>query len=158
MNIRKALTVLASVVALVIMLPVARADESNHATKVTFNQPVKIPGRDLPAGTYWFVLPDDITQHHWVTIYNSDRTIFYATLVTIDAERPRPTDNTAFTFAKRGFAQPEAIVSWFYPDSTTGHEFLYPKQVQKELVNDKQVTVIAATNPKFGLRAAAGGT
>jgi hypothetical protein len=133
---------IAFLLAFVIMLPVARADESDQATKVTFNQPVQIPGRVLPAGTYWFVLPDDITQHRWVRVFSSDRTTLYANVFMIDAERPRPTDNTAFTFAERGSAQPQAIVSWFYPGRLDGHEFLYPKQVQKELAKDKQVTIM----------------
>jgi len=143
MNIQKAFTILAVVVALAIMLSAARADESNQATKVTFNQPVQIPGRVLPAGTYWFILPNDTTQHYQVRIYNSDRRIFYATVYTITAERLQPTDKTAFTFAVRGSAQPQAIVSWFYPGSTIGHEFLYPKQLWKELAKSKQVTIAA---------------
>ncbi|MGC2279639.1 MAG: hypothetical protein WA603_06455, partial [Candidatus Acidiferrales bacterium] len=71
------------------ILPEARADETNQATRVTFSQAVRIPGRVLPAGTYWFVLPQEITDHNRVRIYNSDRTVFYGTVITINAERPR---------------------------------------------------------------------
>jgi hypothetical protein len=49
--------------AFLVVLPAARADQSNQDTKVTFSQPVQIPGRVLPAGTYWFELPEDITEH-----------------------------------------------------------------------------------------------
>jgi hypothetical protein len=66
-----------------------------------------------------------------------------ATLLTISTERSKVTDNTVFGFAERGSAQPEAIVTWFYPGETTGHEFVYPKQIQQELASDKQVTVVA---------------
>jgi hypothetical protein len=38
---------------------------------------------------------------------------------------------------------PEALVTWFYPGETTGHESLYPKQVEKEPAKDKQDTVDA---------------
>ncbi len=134
---------IAFLLAFLIVLPAARADESNQATKVTFSQPVQIPGRILPAGTYWFVLPEDINEHHLVTIFSADRTIIYATVFTIDAKRPLPTDNTALTFALHGPAQPQAIVSWFYPGRVDGHEFLYPKQVSQELAKDKQVTIVA---------------
>jgi hypothetical protein len=34
-------------------------------------------------------------------------------------------------------------VTWFYPGETTGHKFLYPKQVEKELANAKLATVMA---------------
>jgi hypothetical protein len=66
-----------------------------------------------------------------------------ATLLTISAERSKPTDNTVFGLAERGSAQPEAIVTWFYPGETVGHEFLYPKQMQQELASGKQLTVVA---------------
>ncbi|MFZ0522724.1 MAG: hypothetical protein WAL95_16990 [Candidatus Acidiferrales bacterium] len=125
------------------MLPGVRADEVNQATKVTFSQAVQIPGRVLPAGTYWFVLPQNATDHNLVRIYNSDRTIFYGTVITIDAERLHPTDNSAFTFTARSSARPQALVSWFYPGETIGHEFLYPKQVSTELAKAKQVTILA---------------
>src|ERR1700743_2046080 len=81
--------------ALLIAQPAARADESDQATRVTFNQPVQIPGRVLPAGTYVFVLPSDVTQHYLVRVFNADRTELYATLFTISAERQQATSNTA---------------------------------------------------------------
>jgi hypothetical protein len=133
----------ALLLAFLIVLPAARADEANQAIKVTFDRPVQIPGRVLPAGTYWFILPDDINEHHVVSIFNADRTMLYATLLTIDAERRQPTGDTAFTFAERGSSQQQAIVTWFYPGRTTGHEFLYPKPVQSELAKDKQFTIVA---------------
>lgn len=129
--------------AFLMILPGARADESNQATKVTFNQAVQIPGRVLPAGTYWFILPQDVADHNQVRIYNSDRTIFYGTVLTINAERLQATDKSAFTFAAHSPAQPQALVSWFYPGETIGHEFLYSKQLSKELAKAKQVTVVA---------------
>jgi hypothetical protein len=134
---------LALLLGFLIALPAARADEANQATKVTFNQAVQIPGRVLPAGTYWFVLPEDVNEHNQVRIFNSDRTILYAAVLTNNAQRAQATDHSAFTFAERESAQPQAIVTWFYPGNTTGHEFLYPKQVQMELAKDKHDTVVA---------------
>jgi len=145
----KRATVVASFVTILFVLaglsvpPAAYADQANQETKVTFSQPVQVPGRVLPAGTYVFVLPSDVTQHYLVRIFNADRTELYATVLTISAERLQVTSNTAFTFADRGSATPEAIVSWFYPGDTTGHEFLYPKQAEKELASAKLVTVVA---------------
>ena len=129
--------------AFLMVLPAARADEGNQATRVTFSQPVQIPGRVLAAGTYWFILPDNATDNYQVRIYNEDRTAFYGTVLTINAERQRATDKSAFTFATRDSAEPKALVTWFYPGETIGHEFLYPKQVSKELAKAKQVTVVA---------------
>jgi hypothetical protein len=128
--------------AFLIVLP-ARADQGDQATKVTFNQAVQIPGRVLPAGTYWFVLPENINEHYQVRIFNSDRTTLCAIVYTNNIERQQTTGHTAFTFAERGSAQPQALVTWFYPGRTTGHVFRYPKQVQQELAKDKHDTVVA---------------
>jgi hypothetical protein len=129
--------------AFLMILPGVRADESNQATRVTFSEAVQIPGHVLPAGTYWFILPDNLTDHDQVRIYNADRTIFYGTVITITAQRLQATDKSAFTFTAQDSTQPQALVSWFYPGETLGHRFLYPKQVSKELAKSKQVTVVA---------------
>ena len=145
----KRATIVASFVTILFVLaglivpPAAHADQSNQETRVTFSQPVQIPGRVLPAGTYVFVLPNEINDHSQVRIFNADRTMLIAMLLTVDAERSKPADNTVFGFAERGSAQPEAIVTWFYPGETSGHEFIYPKQVEKELASAKQVTIFA---------------
>ena len=129
--------------AVLVATPAARADESNQATKITFSQPVQIPGRVLPAGTYWFQLPEDIGEHSLVRIYSADRSVLYATLLAPNSERATGTDHTVFGLAERGSAQPQAIVTWFYPGETTGHQFLYPKQVEKEIASVKLVNVMA---------------
>jgi hypothetical protein len=142
-TIVKSFSTVVFLLAFLIVLPSARTDQSDQATKVTFSQAVQLPGRVLPAGTYWFILPRDGSQHFVVRIFNSDRTTLITTLHTINADRAVPTDHTAFTLAERGSEQPEAIVKWFYPGETSGHEFLYPKQLEKELAKDKQDTVDA---------------
>jgi hypothetical protein len=147
--VMKRATIVASFVTILFVLaglivpPAAHADQSNQETRVTFSQPVQIPGRTLPAGTYVFVLPNEINDHSQVRIFNADRTMLIAMLLTVDAERSKPADNTVFGFADRGSAQPEAIVTWFYPGETSGHEFIYPKQVEKQLASAKQVTIFA---------------
>ena len=73
------------------------------------------------------MLPQDVTQHYLVRIFSSDRTTLYATLFTINAERRQSTDHTTFIFAERGSAQPQAIVTWFYPGETTGHRIPVPE-------------------------------
>jgi hypothetical protein len=124
-----------------ISLPVVRADEWNQATKFRFSQPVQIPGRVLPAGTYLFELEDGYDREI-VRISDSDRTKVLALIRTIPSKRRAPSGEAAITLAERGEGQPQAIVGWSYAGRTEGHEFLYPKQVQKELANDKQHTIV----------------
>lgn len=144
MNTQRKLMIVATVLAFLTTLPVARASEEDQATKLTFNKAVQIPGRVLPAGTYWFVVAESNTAPNVVKVFNSDRSTLYATILTINAERSNPTDNTAIAFAERGSMQPENIVTWFYPGRTTGHEFVYSNSEEKELAQLKQHTVIAA--------------
>lgn len=141
--VAKSFAAVACLLAFLLIQPGARADQANQATKVTFSQSVQIPGRVLPAGTYWFILARDVTQNYEVRIYNSDRTIVYATVLTIDAQRSQPTAKGAFRFADYGVGEPQAVVTWFYSGETTGHEFLYPKQVSRELAKAKQLTIVA---------------
>lgn len=54
-----------------------------------------------------------------------------------------PTEREVFGLAERGSAQPQAIVTWYYPGETTGHQFLYPKQVEKELASLKLANAVA---------------
>ena len=149
MKTKKTFMVLALALASALMLPAARASEHDQATKLTFNQSVQIPGRVLPAGTYWFVLADTDDARNVVQVFNSDRTMLYATVFTVDARRSDTViGDTAITFAARGAMQPEAMVLWFYPGRNSGHEFLYPDADQKELAQVKRHTVIAATTSR----------
>jgi hypothetical protein len=144
MNTRKATSILGLLLAFAIILPAARADEYDQASQLTFSQPVQIPGRVLPAGTYWFVLADvSIANRNIIHIFNSDRSTLYATVSTITAERAQSSDHTALTFAERDSTQPTAILDWFYPGRKTGHEFVYPAQDEKELASAKHQTVVA---------------
>jgi hypothetical protein len=149
MNTRKAISILGLLLAFAIILPVARADEYDQATKLTFSQSVQIPGRVLPAGTYWFVLADtSIANRNIIHIFNSDRSALYATVSTITADRAQRSDHTAITFAERQSKQPSAIVTWFYPGRNSGHEFVYPKSEEQELAQGKHQTVMAIAPAK----------
>ncbi len=118
----------------------AHADEYDLTTKLTFSQPVQIPGKVLPAGTYLFKLANT-NDRHIVQVFNSDGIVLYATLMAIPTERREPTGDSVVTFAEQGDGQPEALVKWFYPGETTGNEFVYSKQVEKQLAQYKQQTV-----------------
>jgi hypothetical protein len=134
---------LAFLLACLSLVPALRADEQDQAVRVTFSQAVQIPGQVLPAGTYWFVLPRDGSQHFVVRIFNAERTKLCATLLTVSAERSRATENTVFMLAGQKSTQPQAIMSWFYAGNTIGHEFLYTKHVQKQLAQETHATLVA---------------
>ncbi|MGC2771159.1 MAG: hypothetical protein WA232_05650 [Candidatus Sulfotelmatobacter sp.] len=133
------------IMAFSISVPRARADEWNQRTELTFIEPVEIPGHALPAGTYWFVLANNNSSRDIVRIFNADGSVLCATLVTVPIERPQASHGTILTYAERPHSEPRAVLDWFYPGETVGHEFVYPRRVERELSRDmhQDVTVAA---------------
>jgi len=144
MKINKLYVVIGLIIAFTLFLELAaHADESDQASTITFSEPVQIPGQVLPAGTYLFKLVNSASDRHIVQILSPESTDVYATLQTIATERREPTGDTAVTFAEQGAGKPEVLVKWFYPGREIGSEFLYPKEKEKELAQDRQQTVVA---------------
>jgi hypothetical protein len=112
----------------------ARADAWDKTTKVTFSEPVQVPGTDLPAGTYIFRLADNQSYRHIVQIFNEDRSKLMATIIAIPNYRLEPTDKPVLTFDERPADQPVALQAWFYPGDNVGQEFAYPKR-QAEMLS-----------------------
>jgi hypothetical protein len=125
----------------------AHADESDKATTLTFSQPVQIPGKVLPAGSYLFKLVNSDSDLNIVQVFSADRTVLYATLQTIPTNRLEPTGHTVVALAEQGTGQPDALLKWFYPGRDTGNEFVYPKRQENELAQDKQQTIVADEAP-----------
>jgi len=124
----------------------ARADEWNQATKLTFNQPVEIPGQKiLAAGTYWFTTMDDgaAFNDNVVQIFNADRSKILAALPTVAIQRATPTARTEINLAEPRANHPDALVSWFYPGLTDGHEFVYGRQEEKIVASEPVLKVLA---------------
>lgn len=119
-------------------VPRARADEWDQLTRFTFTQPVEVPGKTLPAGTYWFRLFDSPSNRGVVEIFNADQSRLCATVLTASAWREHSTVRTELSFAERRHDKPEAILSWFYPGDRIGHEFLYPLSEEKRLDRDPE--------------------
>lgn len=145
MNPRKLLIAVCSIIlAGMVFLPAAAADEWNQATKMTFSEPVEIPGMALPAGSYWFALADTQGGQQIVQIFNADRTKLYATEETIPTERLQATSGVELKFAERPHPRPEALLKWYYPGRLTGQEFLYPQKSEESLRRDAKQDVLAS--------------
>lgn len=106
-------------------LPQAKANEWNHRTLLTFNQPVEVPGMVLGAGSYTFRLFNSDSDRHIVQIFNQDDTRLVTTVLAIPDYRLQPTGRTVVTFEERTAGAPEAIKEWFYPGANYGEEFVY---------------------------------
>jgi hypothetical protein len=127
----------------------AHADESDLRTKLTFSRAIQIPGKVLPAGTYLFKLANT-NDRHIVQVFNADGTLLYATIMTIATERPNASGDSVVTLAEQGPGKPDALLKWFYPGRTTGNEFVYSKQEEQQLAQDRQQTILAKQGAEAG--------
>ena len=122
----------------------AHADEANQSTKITFSAPVQIPGKVLPAGTYLFQQEDANDDPNLIDIFNADRTVLYATVETVSADRMEATSGSTITLAEQGTGNPDVLVKWFYPGNTIGHEFTYPKQQEQAIAQAAHQTFVGS--------------
>ena len=128
-----------------VFLPAARANQWDQMTKITFAQPIEIPGRVLPAGTYWFILLPNDADRDVVQVFSEDWSHLYATLQTIPVDRQQAKDKTETKLAERPYDQPGALLDWYYPGFLAGHEFLYSSKQEKQLARDIQRDVLVTT-------------
>jgi hypothetical protein len=122
------------------------ADESDKATKLTFSDPVEVPGMVLAAGTYWFTTADSDQDRNIVQIWDADRTHLITTILAIPDYRLQPKGRTVIHFEERPSGSPEAIHSWFYPGDNFGQEFVYPKTRATQLAKQTSRPVLSMPN------------
>ena len=118
--------------------PAARADEWDKLTVMTFNEPVEIPGKVLPAGTYVFKLFDSQSDRSIVQIFTEDQKHLVATIMAIPDYREEPASKTVVTFDERPSGSPEALHSWFYPGDNYGVEFVYKKSERQYVARSEE--------------------
>jgi hypothetical protein len=127
----------------------AKADEENKKTIVSFNHRVEIPGGQvLPAGKYIFKVLDPAANPNIIQILSEDEKHLYATIMAIPKYRLRQTEKTVMTFSTKSTGAPEAIRTWFYPGSTRGVEFVYPKMQPRAVDLAKLASKPAPPKPK----------
>lgn len=122
-----------------------RADQWNKKTILTFSQPIEVPGKVLPAGTYTFKLLDSMSYRHIVQIWNEDGSQLITTILAIPNYRLEPTEDTVIKFRERPGDSPEALRAWFYPGDNFGQEFVYPKARAIQLAKESHEIVPAET-------------
>jgi hypothetical protein len=109
----------------IFFVPQGRADEADKKTIVTVNEPIQVPGKVLPAGTYVFKILD-LNDPTLVEIYNATEMHLITTVRGIPDSRREAPDKTIFQLEDLEPGQPEALRAWFYPGDNTGVEFVYP--------------------------------
>ena len=120
---------------------------ANQDTFFTFSQAFELPKTTLPAGTYFFQLMDSQSNRHIVKVMSQDRKQLFATLMAIPYySNDRPSDEPQVRFletpAANGVAATNAIKIWFYPGTSTGHEFIWPRDKAVQLAKATGVSVL----------------
>jgi hypothetical protein len=128
------------------LAPKAAADERDKKTIVTFNAPVEVPGKALPAGTYVFKLLDSASNRNIVQIWDKDEKQLLATMLAIPDYRLKPTDKPVLSFEERPSGTPEAIKAFFYPGDEYGLQFVYPHAKAVQIAKRTKQNVLSMRN------------
>jgi hypothetical protein len=121
----------------------AQGQPMDARTEFTFNQPVELPGVTLPPGTYIFRFVDGTTGRKVMQVQAKDASSkTYGLFLTINAQRPRPSDDAELRFLETPAGQPAAVKTWWYPGNTIGREFIYPKSQAVRLAKATNTTVL----------------
>ena len=94
---------------------------------MTVNEPIQVPGKVLPAGTYVFKLVDS-NDRTLVAIYDANEMHLITTVQGISDVRTETPGKAILQLEERPSGQPEALKAWFYPGDDFGVEFVYPTQ------------------------------
>lgn len=121
----------------------ATADQWDKKTVVTFNMPVEVPGKVLPAGTYVIRLLNSPSNRHIVQIYNASEKKLLATVLAVPDYRLKPSAKPVVRFEERPSGQPEAVEAFFYPGDNFGQQFVYPHHRAVELAKRTNHNVLA---------------
>src|SRR5688572_2460476 len=132
-----------ALVGIAMATPASAQTNLNNRTVLTFSQPVEVPGKVLPAGTYTFELNEAQANRHIVQIMDAGGTKVVALVLAIPNRRLAVTEDTVVRFAEVAPGQPQAMRAWFYPGQTVGQEFAYPKTRAQQLATTANVVVPA---------------
>ena len=106
----------------------ASAQTFDNRTYFTFDQPVALPGVTLPAGKYLFRIVDTTSSRRIVQVLDAEGKKPYAMLMSIPAQRSDVPSNPEVRFMETAVNTPTALKTWWYPGTSIGYEFIYPKE------------------------------
>lgn len=143
------LAVAASLVAFAAVTNANAQTSLNNRTVLTFSQPVEVPGKILPAGTYTFEMHDSGMNRHVIEIFDQGGTKLQALVLAIPSYRAKATEDTVIKFDEVAPGQPQAIRIWYYPGQTVGNELVYSKTRARELAASANVAVTATDDNAY---------
>jgi hypothetical protein len=124
----------------------ANAQPVDQRTYFTFDQPVALPGVTLPAGKYLFRVVDTTSSRRVVQVLDADGRRSYALLLSIPAQRGEAPGEPEVRFMEAASGNPQPLKTWWYPGSTIGHEFIYPKAQAQRLAQAAAAPVLTTAS------------
>jgi hypothetical protein len=106
--------------------PIAAGSTVNKTMRVTFSQPVRLPGVGLAAGTYIFEVPDPESAWDVVQVLSKDRSQVYFMGFTRIIEKPSGLRrDQVVSLGERAADAPTPIMAWYPENEATGRQFIY---------------------------------
>ena len=137
-------TMLASVAVLILSAGTLLAAQWNERTRLTFSEPVMVPGATLPAGTYIFRLTDSRSNRHLVEIAKENGEVITVTQA-VPMKRQDAKGDLVVKFNPTEDGAAAAIAGWYYPGSRYGHHFVYPDD-QAKVIAERTKTLVISTD------------
>jgi hypothetical protein len=131
---------------------IARADEWNERTTLTFSEPVMVPGATLQPGTYVFELADANTSRHIVQIRKESGPVV-TTAQAVPLKRGDAKSDVVLKFNPTDRGTPPALKAWFYPGSLYGHQFVYSDREARKIAERTRTVVLSTEVPGTDLTA-----
>ena len=109
-----------------IVSPFAAGSTVNKTMRVTFSQPVGLPGVGLAAGTYIFELPDPDRAWDVVQVLSQDRAHVYFMGFTRIVARPSSVRrDQVVSLGETAAGAPTPITAWYPANESIGRQFIY---------------------------------
>jgi hypothetical protein len=140
--LRKYLSVCLFAVLAVCTSTFASGQTLDNRTYFTFDQPVALPGVTLPPGKYLFRIVDSTSSRRIVQVLDADGRKPYAMLMSIPAQRSDAPSSPEVRFMETPVNTPTALKTWWYPGTSIGYEFVYPKEQALRLAKNASGPVL----------------
>jgi len=115
---------------------------TNDKNYLTFSAPVELPGMTLPAGTYTFRLADTPSRNV-IQVLSQDEKKIFGQFLFAPSRRREPSADPVVTFKETAANTTPAVQYWYYPQQTSGREFIYPKDQAMKIAARTHSTVLA---------------
>jgi hypothetical protein len=123
----------------------AYAQAIDNATYFTFSQPVTLPGVTLPAGKYVFRILDTTGSRRIIQVTDPAGR-HYGTMMSMPIQSDHVPSKPEVHFIEGMEGTVPALRAWWYPGSSTGYEFVYPREQAMRLAERARTPAVTTTD------------